>query len=84
MYYGTPTALHPSSMNYGDTGGVLTVNTITSTSTSLYMQIQYDPSYTYSLSNDYYNFYFTFNIYNFNIPAWSSISATITYPNGNQ
>lgn len=48
------------------------------------MQIEYTPSYTYSLNDDYYNFFFTFNIYNFNIPSWTSISATITYPNGNQ
>lgn len=72
-----------SSINSGDLG-TFTVSTITTTSTSLYMSMSYNPAGTLSFSNDYVYMYWTFQVHNFKIPAWSSIYAVLTYDSGYQ
>lgn len=70
-----------SSISSGDLG-TFTINSITSTSTSLYMSMSYNPAATLSFSNDYVRMFWTFQVYNFKIPSWSSISANFTYDSG--
>lgn len=76
IWYGTI-----SSLVMGDYG-TFKVETITSTSTSLYLSMTYNPAATLSFSTDYSYLYWTFQIHNFKIPAWSAISAVFTWDSG--
>lgn len=70
-----------SSWNTAD-NGAFKVNSITSTSTTLSMSLSYNPTSWLYFTPDYSYWYWTFQIYNFNIPAWSSISVSFTYDSG--